>query len=163
MRLAATRSSSNCASPILGDDAVGCAAVVRIGIRRAPATPKIACVTKSRLVALESHFIWRQRLDPLRGLLGPPSAGHSARGLCATPVCQELRNKCVLVARLDRQRRECKGYGERRVVAEPPRRDGTGVRWMGIIDPDSAVHQAAQFRIVGPRLELHEQTVTRWA
>ena len=30
---------------------------------------------------------------------------------------------------------------------------------MGIIDPDSAVHQSAQFRIAGPRLELQQQTV----
>ena len=100
-------------------------------------------------------------LTYLRGLLRPPPAGHSVRGLCAAPVCQELRDERVLVARLDRQRRQRERHGERGVVAERPRRHRARERRMGVVDPDGAVHQPAQFRIGRPRLELHEQTVPR--
>src|ERR1700730_17394095 len=50
---------------------------------------------------------------PLCGLLRPPPPGHSVRCLCAAPVCQELRDERVLVARLDGQRCQCEGHRER--------------------------------------------------
>ncbi len=85
-------------------------------------------------------------LTYLRAFLRPPPAGRSVRGLRAAPVCKELRDERVLVARFDRQRRQRERHGERGVVAERPRCHRTRERGMGVIDPDGAVHQPAQFR-----------------
>ena len=54
----------------------------------------------------------------LRALFRAASAGWPGGGLGAAPVGEELREKCVLVVRLDRQRRQCEGHRKRGVIAE---------------------------------------------
>ena len=60
-------------------------------------------------------------LPSSRGPLRPPLTGHSVCRLCAAPVCQELRDERVFVARFDRQWGQCQRHRQRGVVAERSR------------------------------------------
>src|SRR5579864_8937983 len=96
-----------------------------------------------------------------RNVLAPPPARHPVRALRPAPVCKELSDERVLVARFDGQWRQSERHGERNVVPDRSRRNSARVRRMGIVDPDRAVHQSPELEIGRTRLELHHQTVPR--
>ena len=75
------------------------------------------------------------------------------------PVGQKLGDESMLLNRLHGQRGQCKGDGERYVIAHRAGCQGSPIGGMGLIDPDGGFDEPAQFRVIGTVLKLNPKPV----